>query len=249
MKPKGPITRDNAYDYMVALKAYAEPSLRKMIEAPAEWDPASNGWYDMPWMGPADPGDVGDPGKGSEDGREAILGSFTGQIILATSEAHRELKVDTQNHTIIYYDSMAASTLGDVWKNIDKPDKSAASYRDGSLVVKAGGVAATPDQWPEVDGAAIWRVYRPPVDQVIAHRAHGSTEPYTPVVTDLRVMQFDIIVKDTVAAPETGWVFTTFVYDKNAPKGAGPWDQLVPLGATWGNDPEFEFLLPRPSPA
>ena len=238
VKPRGRITLDNAYTYMTALKSYVERSLRKMIEAPAEWDPAANGWYDMPWMGPAG---TDDPAKGAEDGRESILGSFTGQIVLAASEAHRELKVDTQNHTIIYYDSMAASTLGDIWKNINKYDKTAASYREGSLVVKAGGVAATPDQWPEVDGAAIWRVFRPPVDQVIHNRVHPSDPvPWTPVVTDLRVMQFDIIVKDTEAAPETGWVFTTFVYDKNAPKGTGPWDQLIPLGATWGNDPEFD---------
>ena len=53
-RPKGPITVDNAHDYMNRLKAYVEPTLRKMIEAPADWDPASNGWYDMPWMGPGD---------------------------------------------------------------------------------------------------------------------------------------------------------------------------------------------------
>jgi hypothetical protein len=236
-KSRGPITVDNASDYMTRLKAYVEPTIRKMIEAPSEWDPASNGWYDMPWMGFAGPGG---PEIASEDGRESLLGSFTGQIVLKTSEAHGELMVDTQNHTVIYYDPMAASTLGDIWKNVYAPNKAAASYREGSLVVKAGGVAATPEEWPEVDGAAIWRVYRPPVGQVIAHRVRGSSAPYTPKVTDLRVMQFDIIVKDTDAAPETGWVFTTFVYDKDAPKGTGAWDQLVPLGATWGNDPEFD---------
>jgi hypothetical protein len=248
VKPNGPITLDNAYAYMTALKAYVAPSLRKMIEAPAEWDAAASGWYDMPWMGPADPGDVGDPAKGAEDGREAILGSFTGQIILAKSEAHRRLKVDTQNHTVVYYDGMAASTLGDIWKNINAPNQAAASYREGSLVVKAGGVAATPDEWPEVDGAAIWRVYRPPPAQVIDNKLHPDDPvPWAPVLTDLRVMQFDIIVKDTDAAPETGWVFATFIYDKTAPKGTGPWDQLIPLGATWGNDPEFDsYYLGHP---
>ena len=120
------------------------------------------------------------------------------------------------------------------------PDVGAASFPEGSLVVKAGGVAATPDDWSVVDGAAVWRVYRPPLSEIIDHRLNGSTAPYTLQVTDLRVMQFDIIVKDTDAAPETGWVFTTFVYDKDAPRGTGPWDQLVPLGATWGNDPQFD---------
>ncbi len=238
VKPHGRITLDNAYDYMAKLKAYVEPSLRNMIEAPAQWDPASNGWYDMPWMG------LGD----AENGRDPILGSFTGQIILAKSEAHKELKIDTQNHTIIYYDSMAASTLGDIWKDVNKPDTGAAFYREGSLVVKAGGVAATPEQWPESDGAAVWRVYRPPVGEVIANRTQGWGGFWKPVVQNLRVMQFDIIVKDSEAAPETGWIFATFVYDKSAPKGTGPWDQLVPLGATWGNDPEADGYYPGHPP-
>src|SRR5271166_2106624 len=77
VRPKGPITLENAQDYMNRLKAYVEPTLRKMIEAPAEWDPASNAWYDMPWEG---------AGGDAESGREAILGSFTGQIVLAASE-------------------------------------------------------------------------------------------------------------------------------------------------------------------
>jgi hypothetical protein len=60
IKPKGRITVANAADYMARLKDYVAPSLRNVIEVPAQWDPASSGWYDMPWMGPADaPGDCG----------------------------------------------------------------------------------------------------------------------------------------------------------------------------------------------
>ena len=57
-------------------------------------------------------------------------------------------------------------------------------------------------------------------------------------------MQFDIIVKDSVAAPKTGWVFSTLVYDLNAPGDA--WDKMVPLGAQWGNDPGID---PETNPA
>ncbi len=43
-RPKGPITLANAEAYMTKLKAYVQPTVRKMIEAPADWDPASSGW-------------------------------------------------------------------------------------------------------------------------------------------------------------------------------------------------------------
>jgi hypothetical protein len=43
------------------------------------------------------------------------------------------------------------------------------------------------------------------------------------------VMQFDIIGKDTIAAPKTGWVFATLVYDARA-KGNDAWDKMVSLG-------------------
>jgi hypothetical protein len=59
-------------------------------------------------------------------------------------------------------------------------------------------------------------------------------------VTDLHLLQLDIVVKDSQSAPQTGWVFTTLVYDRNvAPGRNGAWDQLVPLGAQWGNDPQL----------
>jgi hypothetical protein len=63
----------------------------------------------------------------------------------------------------------------------------------------------------------------------------GQTPPSPPTVLNTYVMQFDIIVKDSVSAPKTGWVFSTLVYDVNASGDA--WDKMVPLGVMWGNDP------------
>ncbi len=133
--PKGRITQENAAAYMTRLKAYVAGSLRAMVETPAQWDPAANGWYDMPWMGA---GEAGNPSSG----REPILGSFTGQVILKSSFAHGQLTTDTQNHTVIYYDPVAALTLAQVSASIKKPALDLAQYRDGALIVKAGGVAA-----------------------------------------------------------------------------------------------------------
>jgi hypothetical protein len=51
-------------------------------------------------------------------------------------------------------------------------------------------------------------------------------------------MQFDMIVKDSIASPKTGWVFVTLVYDRKAAGDA--WEKMVPLGAMWGNDPDVD---------
>jgi hypothetical protein len=242
VRPKGEITVATAADYMSKLKAYVEPTLRKMIEAPDAWSPAENGWYDMPWMAASDPTCSF---LAAADGREAILGSYSGQVILSSTFAHGQLKVDTQNHTVIYYDPVAALTLGNVWADPNKPKFTEVKYGEGALVVKAGAIAVSPEDWPAVKGASVWKVFRPTVADLKkgndACSAKKSYPALQPVVTEASVVQFDIIVKDSQAAPKTGWVFTTFVYDAAKDKpDISQWDRLVPLGAIWGNDPEFD---------
>ena len=50
-----------------------------LVNDPANWAPGKAGWYDMPWMSEGDtlPDGRTDPNSG----REAILGSHTGQIL------------------------------------------------------------------------------------------------------------------------------------------------------------------------
>ncbi len=227
MAPRKPITPATAEAYMVAIKKFVEPSLRKMIEAPHEWSPAAYGWYDMPWMASGD----------AENGRDPILGSFTGQVLLQQTFAQSGLKTDIQNHTVIYYDATAAGMLKKLWANLFRPDRTRVVFPEGSLIIKAGAVTATPQEWPILDGTAQWTVFRPDVDNVKQQRSQPNPQ-WQPKLLTLRALQFDIIVKDSVASPQTGWIFMTYIHDKNAP-GTRPWDKLVPLGAQWGNDPEF----------
>ena len=125
------------------------------------------------------------------------------------------LTVDMQNHTVIYYDALSATMLNKLWANPFNPNRKAVSFPEGGMVVKAAGVTPTPEQWPVLEGSAIWNVYRPTVEA--ARRAQLQSESTArPQVVPLRVLQFDIIVKDSVASPQTGWVFVTYVYDKDA---------------------------------
>jgi hypothetical protein len=225
--PRQRLTVATAPRYVTQLKAFVAPALRGMIETPDRWKPSDVRWYDMPWMGEGD----------AENGRDSILGSFSGQVVLQKTFADSGLTVDMQNHTVVYYDVTAAATLRKLWADPFNPDRRSVSFPEGSMIIKGVGVTPTPQEWPVVEGASVWNVYRPPVAEVIKYKQDPST-PLHPVVTPLRVLQFDIIVKDSVASPQTGWVFTTFVYDRLAP-GKGTWDKLVPLGAIWGNDPQF----------
>ena len=224
-RPKEELNPVSAEAYVDKLKTVLAPTMQAMIEEPDKWDPATNGWYGMIWQGAGSPGPKGvDP----TTGQEAILGSFSGQVITQETFAAFGLSKDMQNHTVIYYDALSATMLAKLWADPFSPDRTAVSFPEGSMVVKAAAVTPTPEQWPVVEGSATWQVFRPTVDAIDG----------PPVVVPLRVLQFDIIVKDKVAAPETGWVFVTYVYDKDA-TGETAWDKLVPLGAMWGNDPQF----------
>src|SRR5262249_40887796 len=97
------------------------------------------------------------------------------------------------------------------------------------------------EQWPVIDGSAVGNVFRMPVEALEGSDENPTVKantPPSPQVLPLRLLQFDIIVKDSTVSPQTGWVFATFIYDKGA-VGATTWDKRVPLGAMWGNDPEF----------
>jgi hypothetical protein len=53
---------------------------------------------------------------------------------------------------------------------------------------------------------------------------------------ELRLLQVDIMVRDPGAA-DTAWVMGTFIW-KGPAKGDGFFDNLVPVGLMWGNDPK-----------
>ena len=237
-KPGGPvggrITTANAGRFMAALKKLVEPSLKKLVESPDAWDAAREGWYDMPWTGV----EIGADGNSDPcGGRDAILQSYSGQLLRQDSFASSGLRVDMQNFTVIYYDPVSAAMLGRLWADPFRPAVKEARFPEGAIVVKAGAVTPTPDEWPVLEGTGVWHVYRPHIDPAVGHCVYDARKN-PPVVQALRLLQFDIIVKDRVAAPATGWIFSTFVYDKDAP-GKGTWDKLVPLGAQWGNDPKY----------
>jgi hypothetical protein len=221
----GLITTANAGAYAEALKAAVRKDMQVLIQDYPKWDAAKAGWYNEPWLGSM---------------REPIHGMYVGSGELGASLfAKSGLTKPITTYVLTYYDRTAAPTLAKVWgKTAMTPAVTTANtqFAEGSVIVKASFITADGKVWPPMTGALVWPLY-------ISTNATANPPPsYSvtpPVLTNTSFMQFDIIVKDSKSAPKTGWVFTTLVYDNRLKRGAnGIWDQMVVLGAQWGNDPQ-----------
>ena len=214
----GVITTQNAAAYAQALKDAVGKDMRILVEDYANWNAAQRDWYNEPWLGAL---------------RESIHGMYVGSSVLDQSLFQGSgLTKPITTYVLTYYDRTAAQTLRKIWnKTAMKPVVTPAStqFPEGSLIVKAAFITADPTVWPVMEGTQAWPLY------ITTDATTGDTK--TPKVVNTYFMQFDIIVKDSKSAPKTGWVFSTLVYDKNAP-GKSVWDKMVPLGAQWGNDPQ-----------
>ena len=220
-----PLTKATAPAYVAAAKKFIEHDMNGLINDPLHWSPRQVGWYDMPWGGQ---GSMMSNGKvDPSTGREALLGSYTGQILESESYPvnQRPSVKSFQNHAVVYYNDVAAHHLGKIWKNPFKPDLTDTQFPDGSIAMKVEGVTLEEGQWPSTNGPPILKgssvsyLYRPSV-------ASMDTQPdptkRVPVVTPIRFLQMAVRIKDRLASPKTGWVFIAFAYDSRS-TGATVW--------------------------
>jgi hypothetical protein len=217
----GPLTASSAPAYAQALKDAIAADMRVLLLDYANWDAGQRGWYNDPWLGAA---------------REPIHGLSVGLgVIEAGLFPKSGLSRPFTSYIVTYYNRTAGQTLGRIWgRSALQPaiDQASTQYAEGSITVKLAFTTADPGAWPAMKGSPSWPAF------VAANATTGQLD--TPAVQALYLLQVDVVVKDTQAAPHTGWVFTTLVYDKDRRPGrSGVWDQLVPLGAQWGNDPQM----------
>ena len=222
-----PISKKTAPAYAEALKNYVSEDMRVLIYDYPNWDAAKAGWYNSPWIFPV---------------REAIHGAYLGSTFVPDTFPKSGLKTTMSTYVLTYFDEVAALQLREVWgSSAAQPQIAAAGgqFPEGSVIVKAAFTTANGEEWPPMKGAFPWQMYIPPETD---NGPSGDA-----VVQDVQFFQFDIIVKDSYAAPRTGWVFMTLVYDKSFPHRDN-WDQMIPLGVMWGNDPEVVSPIEPPYP-
>lgn len=233
----GGLTPQNAAAYVAAVKDFIRKDIEGAVVDPLNWTPQKAGWFDMPWGGQGSPlanGQI-DP----ESGREALLGSYTGQILQPYSyPVGQQPSKPFQNHAVVYYNGVAAATLGKVWKNPFKPDVYAAQFPAGSIVVKVEGVTLKETDWSVIKGSPVSYIYRPSTASLLNPQPPGNPANQSPEITEMHFLQMAVRIKDSVASPETGWVFIAFYYDSTDP-GTSAWERTKPVGAMWGNDPKL----------
>ena len=229
IRPTGPLTPKAAPAYVAAVKKFIEADLSGLVNDPQNWTPQKAGWYDMPWAGQGSPMANGqtDP----ESGRDALLGSYTGQVLQPNSYPSNPPKKAFQNHAVVFYNEVAARQLGSVWRDPFKPDLSAAQFPEGSMVVKVEAATLDESEWSVLKGSPVSKIFRLPVSLL------NETDPNKrkAVITPMRFLQMAVKVKDSQASPITGWVFMAFFYDTRL-LGATAWARTNPVGAMWGND-------------
>jgi len=214
-----PISMDTASAYTNALRDAVAADMQALVANYASWNAAKRGWYNQPWLSAI---------------REPIHGMFRATNTDGSLFNDPALKLKfVNNFAAVYYNSTAAVTLGRFWGPTAQTPTlttAAAQFAEGSLIVKLAFTEVTAADWPVMDGSPSWSIFSKWMDP------NSGAPAGTNTMFNVQLMQIDVIVKDTQAAPKTGWVFTTLVYD-NRVQGSF-WDRMIPLGAMWGNDPD-----------
>lgn len=203
--------RTEAHEYLITLRNYFYEG---MLEA--DFRSINNqvrGWYDMPWM------HVG------FHPRECIRG-MTRERDMRPFELGPGQISPVQNWAVGFFNPYGGYAIGKVWQDHSKPNLKELRFPIGSVITKALFTTATPEEAPQLEGTLVWEA-----------NINSTMDLYSPKqIRELRLMQLDVAVRDVRADDTTGWVFGSYVYDKNA-VGDDPWLKMVPVGLAWGNDP------------
>ena len=176
-------------------------------------------WFHIPWQ------DYG------PQGREGIHGLTKEASVQVQQLASSQTYSGGQTYAVGFFNDYAGYTIGQVWADHSNPDPSKSSkpngFPVGAVVFKLLFVDVPPAQVPSLANPKLWEAYVTPTYK----------SPPTPrVIKQMALIQMDIAVRTDDKRAPTGWLFGTFQYN-GALNRPNPWENLVPLGLQWGNDP------------
>jgi hypothetical protein len=182
-----------------------------------------NRWFHMPWQhyGPK--------------GREGIHGLTKEAPVQARQLAWSQTYSEGQTYAVGFYNEYGGYTIGQVWKDHKRPDlKMKIEFPVGTIVCKVLFVDVPPDQVPSLIHPLQWQGYITKNFQSVDRS-----------IRDLSLIQMDIMVRHR-SAP-FGWLFGTYQYN-GARNMKNRWENLVPVGLQWGNDPSIRDDASNPHP-
>lgn len=230
-------------DYLLAVRDYAfEGNL-------PDWDPYNNkvrSWYHIPWLHPTTVGPNAYPPNGGTEGfRGLIKEAPATPFQLGPDQAGKDGNYSIYAITLV--NDQAGYTLGKMWADPNNPDPRTTDARYGGGF-PVGTVFAKllftdapqgTDKIAYLENPLQWKAY-------ITENFWKSDKR---VVAPVNLLQMDIAVRDARAEGpgRTGWVFGTFVYNGQLNR-PNKFMNLVPIGLTWGNDPENKVNTTNPFP-
>ena len=190
-------------------------------------------WYHVPWQhwGP--------------QGREGFHGLTqegpVGPKMLAPTQSS-----STHAYAVGFYNDLGGYGIGRVWST-DVPNYSFLNFTgfpEGTVVAKVLYVPLESEEVPYLTNPISWNAY------IYKSDVPGASQPKDPserVQHKVNLIQMDIMVKDQRAKSTGGWVFGTFVYQGEL-NNDNRWENLMPVGIMWGNDPNYTMSNYNPTP-
>jgi hypothetical protein len=142
-----------------------------------------------------------------------------------------------QTYAVAFYNDFGGYTIGQVWKDPEHPASGMKKieFPVGTVIGKLLFVDVPPKQVPFLNPPLTWQGY-----------ITDNYESTIRSIRDLSLIQMDIMVRHKNAP--SGWLFGTYKYNGQR-KGANLrnlWENLVPVGLQWGNDPEARDNISNP---
>ena len=209
---KMPFSRDNDawHKYLITVRDYCfEGNIEVEFEGQ---DNAVRKWYHVPWQ------------HWGDNGREGIHG-MTKEATAQPQQLAAEQDKAYQTYAVGVYNSVGGFTIGNVWKNEMQPDPTLAKFEEGTVVFKILFTQAPPSSVPYLENPITWKAF-----------AEQNDDDTKRTVQDVHLIQMDVMIRDNRVAKTGGWIFGNFCYN-GALNNKNPWDNLVPVGITWGENP------------
>lgn len=234
--------KDDWYAYAMAVRDYVFEGNTNPDDYENSFNLEDNtvrNWFHVPWQhwGPS--------------GREGFHGLTREGPILEKMLAP-EQTTGSYAYAVGFYNEPGGYTIGQMWHDIDYPDlsyfKAGNGFPVGTVVGKVLFTTLDASQVPYLVDPISWQAYIYNKD-IPGNTGDQCTDnlPECQSQTTVNLIQMDIMVRDPRADDTGGWVFGTFMYNGTLGND-NRWDNMIPVGLMWGNDPEERLSSNNPTP-